>query len=69
MKNEIAERLKSLMDEERISAYKLAKDLSVSQSVVGYWLKGKTTPNADYIVALCEYFGVSADYLLGLKDY
>lgn len=68
MKNKIAERLKSLMDEEQITSYKLSKILGISQSVIGYWLKGKTTPNADYIIELADYFNVCADYLLGRKD-
>ena len=69
MKNKIAERLRSLLLEEGISAYKLAKDLNISGSVVKYWLDGKTTPNADYIIELADYFNVCADYLLGRKDF
>ncbi|MGN1040517.1 MAG: helix-turn-helix domain-containing protein, partial [Candidatus Fimimonas sp.] len=69
MKNKIAERLRSLIEEENITAYKLAKDIGVSGSVVKYWLDGKTTPNADYIIKLSDYFGICADYLLGRKDY
>lgn len=69
MENKIAERLQSLMKEDNITAYKLAKDLNISQSVIGYWLKGKTTPNADYIIAIADYFNVCTDYLLGRKDF
>lgn len=69
MKNKIAERLQSLIQEENITANKLATILNVSNSVVYYWLKGKTTPNADYIIAICEYFNICADYLLGRKDF
>ncbi|MCI8499844.1 MAG: helix-turn-helix transcriptional regulator [Clostridia bacterium] len=69
MKNKIAERLNTLMDDERISAYKLAKDLKIHQSTISYWRKGQTTPNADYIIALADYFEVCADYLLGRQDW
>lgn len=69
MQNKISERLNKLMEEEHISAYKLSKDIGVSQSVIGYWRKGKTTPNADYIIKLAEYFEVCTDYLLGRQDY
>ena len=68
MKNKIAERLQSLLKEENISAYKFAQDIHVSRSVVGYWLKGTTTPNADYIIIISDYFNICADYLLGRKD-
>lgn len=69
MKNKIAERLQSLLKEEGITAYKLSKDLGISKSVVKYWIDGKTTPNADYIIALADYFNICADYLLGRKDF
>lgn len=68
MKNKIAERLTELLQERNISANKLASDLQIANSVVYYWLKGKTTPNADYIIAIADYFNVCADYLLGRKD-
>lgn len=68
MKNKIAQRLRELIDYNQITSYKLSQDINVSKSVVHYWLNGKTTPNADYIIAICQYFGVSSDYLLGLEN-
>lgn len=68
MKNKISERLKNLLNEEQITVNKFAAELNVSNSVAYYWVQGKTTPNADYIIAIARYFNVSADYLLGLSD-
>lgn len=68
MTNKIKERLNDLIQEYNITSYKLSTDLNVSRSVVHYWLTGKTTPNADYIIKLCEYFSISADFLLGISD-
>lgn len=68
MKNRIAERLQSLLQEEGITVNKLATDLGISNSVVYYWVQGKTTPNADYIIAISDYFNICTDYLLGRKD-
>jgi len=68
MMNKIAERLKELIEEKDITPYKLSTDLGISKSVVHYWLTGKTTPTADYIIKLCEYFSVSADFLLGITN-
>ncbi len=45
------------------------KVLSVSQDTVSLWEKGKSQPSAQYIIILAQTFNVSADYLLGLKDY
>lgn len=69
MKNKIAERLNSLIKEEQITVNKLATDLGVSNSMVYYWVQGKTTPNADYLIALADYFNVCTDYILGRKDF
>ncbi len=69
MKNKVAERLKSLLEEEKITPNKLASELGISNSMVYYWLEGKTSPNADYIIAISDYFNVCADYLLGRKDF
>ena len=69
MSNKIKDRLKELLQENNITPYKLSLDLLVSKSVVHYWLTGKTTPTADYIIKLCEYFNISADFLLGITDY
>ncbi|MBR2449748.1 MAG: helix-turn-helix transcriptional regulator [Clostridia bacterium] len=68
MENKIAIRLKELLKESDTTPYKLSLDLNVSKSVVHYWITGKTTPNADYIIKLSAYFGVSSDYLLGITD-
>ncbi|MDE6475160.1 MAG: helix-turn-helix domain-containing protein, partial [Clostridia bacterium] len=33
-----------------------------------YWELGKRTPNAQAVVTLAKYFGVTTDYLLGESD-
>ena len=63
-----AERLLELRKEKNISQAKLAKDLQVSYSVVCYWETDRSEPTAPNIVKIAEYFGVSADYLLGIQD-
>ena len=63
-----AERLKELRTERKISQAKLAKELGVSFSVVCYWETDRSEPTAVNIVKLVDYFGVSADYLLGRED-
>ena len=47
----------------------LAKELGVSDIAIGRWEKGLRTPNIDTLILVANYFNVSADYLLGLKDY
>ena len=61
-------RLKTLIDEKGITVRSLAKDLNVSVGVLSDWQNGNKTPRGDSIMKLTEYFGVTADYLLGLTD-
>lgn len=47
----------------------LAARTGISQSAIAKWELGKTEPTASALISLATYFHVSADYLLGLKDY
>ncbi|MCM1546161.1 MAG: helix-turn-helix domain-containing protein [Clostridiales bacterium] len=58
-------RLKELRIERGISQQTLAKIIGVSQKAIDYWERETNEPKASYIVALCDYFDISADYLLG----
>ena len=62
------ERVKEQMQLNRITMYKLAKDLNVNKQTVNFWLNGVNEPNISYLIRLCNYFDVSADYLLGLTE-
>ncbi|MBQ7923945.1 MAG: helix-turn-helix transcriptional regulator [Clostridia bacterium] len=66
--NVMAERLKTLRSEKNIGQNLLAKELQISNASVSYWENGKQEPSAQAIYKLATYFGVSADYLLGLTD-
>lgn len=61
-------RLKMLIEESGMTVRSLAKDLNVSLGVLSDWQNGNKTPRGDSIMKLTEYFGVTADYLLGLTD-
>ena len=64
----MAERLKTLRIEKNIGQNLLAKELQISNASISYWENGKQEPSAQAIFKLADYFGVSADYLLGLTD-
>ena len=64
----MAERLKALRKEKNIGQNLLAKELQISNASISYWENGKQEPSAQAIFKLADYFGVSADYLLGLTD-
>ncbi len=69
LKNQFPQRLKELREEKGLSIEMLAKELGVSDIAIGRWEKGLRTPNIDTLILVANYFNVSADYLLDLKDY
>lgn len=66
------ERLKKLMNDNNIKAYKLSKELerkgySISTNTIANYMKEKTPPkNLEYVKAIADYFNVSTDFLLGI---
>ena len=64
----IAERIKELRTEKGLSQAQLGKAIGTSQKAIDFWEREVHEPKASYIIALCDFFGVSADYLLGRQD-
>lgn len=50
-----------------VSQAVLAVNIGATQKAVDFWEKNVNEPKASYIFALSKYFGVTADYLLGLE--
>ena len=46
------------------SQEELAERVGVTRQAVSRWETGSAKPDADKIIAICDLFGVSADYLL-----
>lgn len=61
--------IKELREAKRISRNELADYLGISLSSLGYYERNERIPDADIVVRLAAYFGVSSDYLLGLSPY
>lgn len=64
----IGNRIKELRNERNISQMNLAKQIGVSQKAIDYWERGVNEPKASYIILLCDYFDISADYLLCRRE-
>lgn len=58
-----------LLEERKLTAYRVSKDTGISQTTLSEWKKGLVTPKADKLRALAEYLGVSVDYLLAGEDF
>jgi len=61
-------RLKELRKEKKLSARELAEKLSVHDSTIIRWENGTMLPTIDKLYELAAFFGVSADFLLGLEE-
>lgn len=66
--NKFPERLKELRKEKGLTKSQLAKEINVSHACIVFWENNTRTPTIDYIILLCHFFNVSADYLIGLVD-
>jgi len=64
----IGKRIKELRLERGVSQKKLADAIGVDKRAVIFWEQEVNEPKATYIKNLAVFFGVSADYLLGLTD-
>ncbi len=65
---EFAERLKDLRLEKGLSQRELAKSVNISHVAIIRWENETHSPNAEAVVTLAKFFGVTTDYLLGLTD-
>lgn len=60
----IADRIKDLREQKKITQSDLAKHLGITRSSVNAWEMGISVPSTQYIVELAHTFNVSTDYLL-----
>ena len=61
-------RLKYLRQSNKLSQTDVAKVLHCSQAAYGMYELGKRKISADKLLVLAQYYHVSVDYLVGLKD-
>lgn len=62
------ERLRKIMEERGTTQQELADHLGKSRQAIGYYTDGSSTPDWKTLAGLARYFGISADWLLGLSD-
>jgi transcriptional regulator with XRE-family HTH domain len=64
-----ADRLKELRKARGLSQKALAQSVGMSDTGIQNYELETRTPNADVVIKLSDFFGVSADYLLGRTNY
>jgi len=64
--NENFSRVLALLRQEKgVSQRKAAGELGISQALLSHYEKGVREPGLEFVVKACDYYHVSADYLLG----
>ncbi len=65
---QINERIKGLREDHDLKQETLAMHLGISRQQYSLYETGKRAFPVEHIIALCKYFRVSADYILGLPE-
>ena len=66
---DLGKKLKELRLSYNLTQTDLAKVLNTTQRRISYMESGKVEPDLSTLVALSNYFDVTTDYLIGIKDY
>ena len=68
MEHSFPHNLSALRKSRGLSQRKAAGDLGISQALLSHYENGAREPGLAFVVRVCDYYGVSADYLLGRSD-
>lgn len=67
MSLQLGEVVRRLRTERGITQLQLARELNVSPQAVSRWENGSTYPDITLLPEIANFFGVSADLLLGIE--
>lgn len=65
MRTVFSRNLASVREERKISQRQAADGLGVSQALLSHYERGIREPNFAFLIRASEFYGVSADYLIG----
>ena len=65
----LPEKLKELRIEKGLSQREVSSALGMTRNAFTNYENGYREPSLDNLKKICQFFDVSADYLLGLKDF
>ena len=65
MSTEFSRTLALLRQERGVSQRTASKDLGISQALLSHYENGIREPGLSFVVKVCDYYHVSADYMLG----
>ena len=67
MELSFGEKIRLLRENRELTQAQLGQQINMTQRKVSYLENGKYEPSLEDMRTLCEFFQVSADYLLGFK--
>ena len=67
MSASIGNTIKNYRTQKKITQSQLASVLGISSSTVGMYEQDRREPDLQTLILLCEYFGISADEILGIS--
>ena len=62
----IGERIRGLREDKDLNQTQIAKMLNSSQTVYSRYERDERDLPIDYLIELCKFYKISADYILGL---
>ena len=68
MDRSFPETLSALRREKNINQRTAAAELGISQALLSHYENGAREPGLNFVCRACDYYGVSADYLLGRSE-
>ncbi len=68
MARTFSETMSALRRSRGLSQRRAAGDLNISQALLSHYENGAREPGLDFVCRASRYYGVSADYLLGISD-
>ena len=60
--------LGALRRERNYSQKKVSTDLGISQALLSHYENGAREPKLDFVIKICDYYDISADYVLGMDQ-
>nr|WP_296965358.1 helix-turn-helix transcriptional regulator [uncultured Mediterraneibacter sp.] len=63
-----SERMRNLREDNDLSQKQIANMLGIAQTTYSQYELEKRPMPIEYLIALCKYYKVSADYMLGLSE-
>ena len=63
------ERIRGLREDKDLTQKQIADMLGIAQTTYSQYELNKRPMPVEYLIALCKYYKVSADYILGLANH